>query len=460
MTNRKLNTPLANALREQVQLKRHRFHVPFHAGRNLAHWPNMAKDALHALDLTELPPLDVLGNPQGVLRDSQAEVASLYKVRESFYLINGASTGIMAAMMASGLREDETVLLARNCHRSAVHALILTGHQPYWLLPEPVEDWGLWGAVSPEALEQTLAKHPEIGLFVMTHPTYEGVGSEIKAIAQICRQHQVKLIVDEAHGSLWPLFDELPASAVHVNGVDAVVHSLHKSAGSLTQTAVLHLPHGSRLSPEDIQQALNVLQTTSPSYVLLGNMETTLAHTDSPEGRQHITRWLEEIAAFRAWIKTTLETIRLLPYERGGGFHVFLASRKLTGEDFATRLEDTHDIAFEAATERGVLLMMNGGLSQGALTALQSALTEIDTQTRSKPDVTYPPTAFSLPKMAMSPRAAFYARGTQVPAPESVGRIAQQVVASCPPGIPVLIPGEVITHVHEPFLSAYVQVVE
>jgi arginine decarboxylase len=446
-----VKTPLAKALQAQIALNRHRFHVPAHAGSNFTGF-SVLDESLYVADFTELPDLDVLGNPQGVLRDSQAEAAKLYQAAQTYYLINGASVGLMAVLLAYGTGK---VLVARNCHRSIIHGLLLSGAMPEWILPEVDETWGVWGAISPETLEIRLQESPDIGLFVMTHPTYEGIGSDILAIAQICRKNKVKLLVDEAHGSLWPLSDALPTSSMTA-GADAVVHSLHKSGGSLTQTALLHLSEDSGFPPEEIQEALNLLQTTSPSYPLLANIEATCAFWNSPEGLERIHQSITMAQEMRQWIAQSLSTIHVLDT---AGLQIFLKSSKLWGEDLATTLEETHDIAFEAATPYGVLLLMNLGLTDSAISALKTALVIIDTQYKPMPDITFPPLHFALPKTQLSPRDAYLSTSALLLKADCVGKISRQVVATCPPGIPLLIPGEVISGRHLPLLPDSLMIV-
>ncbi len=453
------NTPLLNALHEQVHLNRHRFHVPFHSGINLSEPILPSLENWFHYDLTELPPLDVLGDPQGVLLESQAMVAELFGARQSFYLINGASVGIMAALMALELPPGRQVLVARNCHRSVIHGLILTGAEPVWMLPEVNEAWGLWGGIDPMRLRQKLHENPQISAFVMTHPTYEGISSDIKAIQAICAEHNVLLIVDEAHGSLWPLVDDLPTSALEI-GADAVIHSLHKSGGSLTQTGLLHLPLGSGLSPERVQQCLNLLQTTSPSYPLLANLEATCFFLGSEAGQTLIAEKLENIRLLRAWIASELSTIEAYPVDASRQeFQLFLRSSKYTGEMLAEILEERYALAFESALPRGVLLNLNLGLTKAAFDALQSALLDIDKASMALPDVDDVPIHFELPNVACLPQKAFFPPGEAVSREKSVGRIAKSIVATCPPGIPILMPGEIIHERHLPYLADEVQVV-
>ncbi len=452
-------TPLLDSLKTEVQRQRLRFHVPAHAGNGFFDEALSLQSNLYSYDLTELPPLDVLGAPEGVLKASQKQVADLFGVQDSYYLVNGASTGIMAALLACNLHEGDAVLVARNCHRSVIHGLILTGAEPIWLLPQQLEPWGLWGEINPADLEKQLQENSQIKAFVMTHPTYEGIGSDINAIAAICHQHNATLIVDEAHGSLWPLSDLRPHSAITA-GADAVIHSLHKSGGSLTQTALLHLPNRSQIKPEVVQQALNVLQTTSPSYIFLASLESTCAYLASAAGQKQIQQRQDEAANFRDLVQTTLSTIEVLSKPLiQNHLQIFIRSSKLSGEDLATCLEEKHDIAFEAYSTKGVLLLLNLGLPETALSQLQQALQIIDKESQNLPNMSPPPIRFDLPQTHLSPRKAFFAKGHLVEREKSIGRISKQIVASCPPGIPILIPGEIISEYHIPLLPQSIQVI-
>lgn len=458
--------PLLRALSETVQKQHHRFHVPCHAGHGFFGLLQELQQNLYTYDLTELPTLDVLGNPAGVLRDSQEQVARWFGARDSFYLVNGATVGLMAALLACGVTEQSHVLLARNAHRSVIQGLVLTGATPQWILPDMLTDWGLWGAVSPRRLEAVLASaSPRPEIFVLTHPTYEGLPSDVAAIASVCKRYGVKLIVDEAHGSLWPLFPDLLPQSAMAAGADAVVHSLHKSAGCLTQSALLHLPHGSAILPEAAQDALNLLQTTSPSYVLLANMEAVCAFWASASGQALFQRHYQTVAGLRAWIDSSLGSIRLLPSPSGQpfGLQLYLKSRQLPGEAFAEQLEDLHGIAYESVTPYGVLLLMNAGLSQADFEALQNALSAIEAEPVFEPVaeklVLSASSQFALPEMASTPREAFQCAGRQVARENAVGCVSKQVVANCPPGIPVVVPGECISRAHLPFLPDVLTVI-
>ncbi len=445
--------PLNEAIQTYLNLQRRRFHVPAHAGRPLL--PD-GMDSLrtdpYGWDLTEVEGLDVLSEPSGCLREAQQRVAAQYGVRESFFLVNGASVGLTAAMLSVAGPGDK-VLLPRNVHRSVLSGLILSGAQPVWLLPEFLPEWGLWGSLSPDAVRQALVAHPDAKALFVTSPTYEGIGSDIPALAALCRAHGVLLVVDEAHGGLWPFAPPLPNSACRQEA-DAVVHSLHKSAGSLTQTALAHLPQGSRLEAHRFQQALNTLQTTSPSYLLMANLEATCAWLGSPDFAAHWEAHWQRIQDFRDQLRSSLSGFRLFePVDpamaaRWDAGRIYLAHPAESGEAWGPRLEAEGRIAYESASPYGVLYVANLGLQAEDYAAFLAVFEAEDARLRGRDNAhwlalqTMARDGVCLPEMAMSPREAFFAPGLPVPASQAVGRVSRETVVHCPPGIPVLMPGE------------------
>ncbi len=455
--------PLVQALIEYNHLQRRRYHVPAHAGFKLlpAAW-DLPLDP-YCYDLTELDGLDVLSEPTEALLAAQTQVAQLFDVAHTFFLINGASVGLMAALL-SALRPGETVLLPRNVHRAVLSGLILTGARPVWFLPDRLPDWGLWGAVTPAQVEAQLNAHPEATALVITSPTYEGVGSDVAALAQLCLARGVLLIVDEAHGSLWPFSSALPTSAAHL-GADVVIHSMHKSGGSLTQSALAHLPKGSRVDPVVFQQCLNTLQTTSPSYLLMASLEATCHALASPDGQRRIVSLIEQTQSLRDTWKAQLNTFRLFDgREQQIPFcdpcKLYLIHPYEAGDDWGPRLEADRQMAYESASPYGVLYLANLGLQSEDWAYLQASLLEED-DCASVSDATASPVRASLteqnpavllPDMVMLPRDAFFAPGERVTSAEALDRIVKETVVHCPPGIPVLLPGERVLPAHLPFL--------
>jgi len=468
------NPTLDQALKHYDSHGRHRFHVPAHAGHGERLGASSLLSDPYRYDLTELDGLDVLSDPEGCLADSQASIASIFNVAQSFLLVNGATVGIEAALLAA-LKPGDKVLLPRNVHRSVVSGLILTGAQPVWFLPERHSQWGLWGAVSIKSIEQELEKQPDIIALVLTSPTYEGIGSNIEAIATLCRNKNVLLIVDEAHGSLWPLSDRLPQSAVQA-GADCVIHSIHKSAGCLTQGALAHLPHHSRISSAAYQQALNLLQTTSPSYLLMASIEACCHFWQREEGQARLNTWLDQVAELRTQLAQGLKTLSLFEGENSQQAQLCDPSKlywihpQIQGDDWGAQFEEELKLAYESASPYGVLYLMNPGLENDDFKTFADLMHEGETliAQQSPPTLTLPlqgrgdnsiaamldaqNPAILLPEIALAPREAFFSESEHIETQLALNRISHEMIVRCPPGIPVLMPGERITEAHIPFL--------
>lgn len=462
-----MQAPLFEAVTAYLKLQRRRFHVPGHAGVAFLGAANGLEpfgftQALLQADLTELDGLDVLGWPEGCLLESQALCAQAFGVKASFYCTQGSTTALQAAMLATFQPGDE-VLLPRNAHRAVVSAVVLAGLQPVWLLPPWLEDWGLWGGLSEPLVAAALAKNPAVKGLILTHPTYEGLSSEIEAIAKLCFSHNKRLIVDEAHGALWGFSNQLPSSATQAgqafSGVDAVIQSAHKTVGSLTQTAWLHLPKGSSLLKERVQDCLNLLHTTSPSYPLLLSLEAAWVYLSSDAGKANLQSTLGLCNQFRQVAKG-LNAFHLLemPNQQADLSRFYLRHAAQAGEDWAAELEQTYALSYESATPYGALYLGQLGLTWADYEALLQGLQALESSVF-HPLKPLPQPEFALPEQAMLPREAFFAPGQTVAQAQAVGRIAKQTVVRCPPGIPVLLPGEMIGAHHLPHCPPYLSVV-
>ena len=289
------------------------FHMPGHK-RNMGKW-GFADP--FSFDITEIDGFDNLHHAEGILKEAQERAARVYGARRTFFLINGSSAGILAAVSAC-VSKGGKLLMARNCHKAVYHAASLLDLETVYVYPEQERRYGLNGGISPERVERLLEEHPGVQAVIVTSPTYDGVVSDIRKIAQIVHERGLFLIVDEAHGAHFRYISLFPQSALEL-GADVVIQSVHKTLPSLTQTALLHIkcngPNGSCLADrERIDRYLHMVQSSSPSYVLMASIENSIFQM----GRMKFDAYGENLL----YIRKNLENMRFLQ----------LAGEKLIGK--------------------------------------------------------------------------------------------------------------------------------
>ena len=219
-------------------------------------------------DITEVKGFDDLHHPEGILREAMEDAAALYKSDASYFLVNGSTAGILSAVTAV-TRPGDRILLARNCHKSALNAVTLRGLKPLWLMPPAVSELGVYGSIDPKDVEKALSEHRGIAAVFIVSPTYEGIVSDVASIAEIAHRFGVPLIVDAAHGAHFRFGKAFPQDALSC-GADIVIESLHKTLPALTQTAILHI-RSSLVNKEKVEFALQAYQSSSPSYLLIAS---------------------------------------------------------------------------------------------------------------------------------------------------------------------------------------------
>ncbi|MBR1460668.1 aminotransferase class V-fold PLP-dependent enzyme, partial [bacterium] len=243
--------PIVEALKTAFDNPTYQFHIPGHT-KGLGTLPDfrnlLGKKALKVDTTDEFDGLGTLNPATGPIKEAQELAAQAFGARKTFFLLNGSTIGNLA--IAMGLtKQGQKVIVNRNCHRSILTGLIISGAEPLWVLPEKFSDWGLWGNIKAEDVEKLLQENDNVSAVWITNPTYEGVVSDVKSISEICKRYDVPLIVDEAHGCLWNFNDKLPETSLKL-GADIVVHSLHKTGGSLSQSSMLHISQDAQINAD------------------------------------------------------------------------------------------------------------------------------------------------------------------------------------------------------------------
>ena len=423
------------------------------------------------IDITEIDNFDNLHNPEGIIKEAERLAARLYGARESIYSVNG-STGAILAVLGL-IHRGEAVLMARNCHKSVYHGVELYGLVPYYLEGE-TDSLGIYLSISPKEVEEALrtsafrrkdldkegnAENPNnsgIKLVVITSPTYEGVVSDIADIADICHRYGAFLLVDEAHGAHFGFDDYFPASAVSL-GADFVVQSFHKTLPSYTQTAILHICTEKEKIIDKIRRQFNLIETSSPSYIFLAGMEGSL-NLIKDHGRELFDDYKKRLISFREGV-ATLKNIRL--YAPLNAFNYDYGKLVITaGDNLGAKLYrylyDNHHLVMEMKSKDYVIAMTSIFDTDEGFYRLLKALTELDSDetfftldNKANFDYTLMDRRWgTLPERKYIPfeavRLADIYGKYKVSLEKSRGLTSADYVYFYPPGIPLLVPGEVI----------------
>lgn len=456
----KIKAPIVEALKTAYNHPTYQFHIPGHT-KGLGTLPEfrrlVGKRALMVDTTDEFDNLGTLTPATGPIKEAEELAAEAFGAKRTFFLINGSTIGNLA--IAMGLtRKGQKVIVNRNCHRSILTGLIISGAEPLWIVPEKLSDWGLWGNIEAKDVETLLENNDDVSAVWITNPTYEGVVSDIESIAKICKKFDVPLIVDEAHGCLWNFNDKLPTSSLKL-GADIVVHSLHKTGGSMSQSSMLHVSENSKICVEDVERALMLLHTTSPSLMLLGSLDAARANLQSERGQKQLSKAI----ANAKFLRSEIDKMKSIHHLKSGfGYKtdvtkIFIKADGLSGKRLESILEIDFGIEVESASDEGLLVLSNIGNKRSDFEYLAQCLHKIDTHNYK--DIYYLENKKHMPMLTpiikMSLRDAYFSEKEIILKEQAVGRLSGEVVAECPPGISILLPGELITEEHLPYLTDY-----
>ncbi len=412
-------------------------------------------------DFTELDGLDNLHFSSGCIRQSQTQAAEIFGAGQCFYLVNGTTAGLQAAIMASC--SNKQVFVPRHVHRSVYHSLLLAHAQPIYLPLELDEATSLPLGISTDVLAQYISQYPDCKNLILVNPTYQGITANNVQCVQLAKEHNITVIVDEAHGSHLHFHEKLPSSLLDA-GADLVVQSWHKTLPVLTQgSALLVHRHYKEPSPEAF---LSLLQTTSPSYLLLASLEAGSIYMGT-DSHKHISDSLQTIYDLHSRIENNLQTLHLLwkPEWNQDPFKLYLTSDFLNGAEMDAYLREQHAIYSEMQDSSGILFILPIQTDEAWTDRLYNALlaldqyaskkigtkkedstdtdaTETDKTSRSISQSFY---CRTIPQQIYPLQDAFYREKEAIPWHSAANHTAGQFILRYPPGIPLLVPGERIT---------------
>ena len=418
------------------------FHMPGHKRQPFS-FPNP-----YTVDITEITGFDNLHHPTEDLADMERRWARLYNAKNAFFMVNGTTGGILTAVF-SALKKGEELLLARNCHGSAYHGALLKDTKVHYIYPSFIQDASgvICGEISPKEMERCLQKHPKIKAVLFTSPTYEGVISDIRTLADIAHSYGVRVIVDAAHGAHFGICNSTYENPV-TQGADLVVVSLHKTLPSLTQTALLLTSKDCDIPEEEIRFYLDCFETSSPSYVLISSGMKCLRYLEE-KGEEAFSNYKALLDSFYEETKS-LAHIKLLkntketPMNKDFGKLVILGEGYISGTELFRRLRDEFDLELEMAATGYCIAMTSIMDTKEGLLRLKEALFFIDKdlkkQKKNKEDRNYPKTL-----QVMSMKDAVEGTKRRRPLEATKDCVSAGFVSFYPPGIPILAPGELIT---------------
>jgi len=439
-------------------------HTPGHKqGRGaLPEWRRLLGDRVFQLDLTELPGLDNLHDSQGIIREAEEAAAAYFGARRTFFLINGATAGILAVIMAKS-RPGSKVVLPRTSHQAVIHGLILSGAQPVYLPVRSSAELGLPGHVTEAELNACLAGLGEEALVVLLHPNYYGLAGEMRGQVAAARRHNCAVLADEAHGAHFCTSSLFPIPALEA-GADFAVQSAHKVLGSFTQTAFLHCRLENDL--ERMRELLRIVQSSSPSYLLMASLDAARCQCQmGKEGWEAAARLGEKLRLRISCLPGVLSPGEELLQTPGAAEYdptrlvVNISGLGITGFEAAEWLRLERKILVEMADLQNLVFILGPADGEqeadilleglGAMAAACSAGGR--KERRGHPD----PLLLPVPRQAMTPRDAFFAPHSPVEWEHACGKIAAEVIAPYPPGTPVICPGEMIREEALDFLEEW-----
>ncbi|MCH5186440.1 MAG: aminotransferase class I/II-fold pyridoxal phosphate-dependent enzyme [Oscillospiraceae bacterium] len=441
--------PIYEALIEYKKKRVVSFDVPGHKqGKANPELTELFGEKAISVDVNSMKPLDNLCHPVGVIREAEKIAAEAFGASEVFFMINGTSSAVQAMVMYA-LKRGEKIIMPRNVHRSAINALIVTGAVPVYVNPGVNNELGIPLGMSVEDVERAIAENPDAKAVLINNPTYYGICSDLKRIVEAAHRAGMLALVDEAHGTHFYFGENMPVSAMAANA-DAAAVSMHKTGGSLTQSSFLVMNSG--INAGYMRQTVNLMQTTSGSYLLLASLD--LARRNLALNGNNIFAKVMDYAEYARKEINAAGGFYAFSREIINGKDVFdfdvtklsIHTRNigLAGIEVYDILRDDYGIQIEFGDIGNILAVISVGDRMFEIERLISSLSEIK-RLYAKPSAGMFEQEYINPDIVLTPQEAFYSQKKQVCIKESAGNICAEFVMCYPPGIPILAPGERIT---------------
>lgn len=430
------------------------FHMPGHKKGKIYDklgYGDLVKN-LYKMDTTEIIETDNLHSPEGIIKDSQERASKIFRSEKSYYLVNGSTCGIQAAILST-CSPGEKILVNRDCHQSAINTFILGDINPIYIKGSICEDTYTIKGVNEKDVLDAIDDNSDIKVLMLTYPSYYGMVFDLEKICTYAHEKGIVVIVDEAHGAHLGLSDKLPKSALE-QGADIVIQSIHKTLPSFTQSSIIHV-QGDLIDKKNLERFLKIVQSSSPSYVMMASLEIAIDIYDR-YGKDLMQGLLSNIDDFEKDL-SEINGVKVLKGHDKTKVFVSLKDLGINGYDLEETLRYKYNIQVELSNYYGVLLICTIGNEKDDfdkfLCAIKSIVEDLSGDKnndldKSEDNVTklmklnYPDL---IPQKIISPREAFYSDKKAVLLKESIGKISGEYIIPYPPGISLTSPGEIIT---------------
>jgi arginine/lysine/ornithine decarboxylase len=425
------------------------FDVPGHKrGRGNPELRELLGERCVSLDVNSMKPLDNLCHPMSVIKEAEELAAEAFGADHAFFMVGGTTSSVQSMVMAA-CRAGEKIILPRNVHKSVINALILNGAVPVYVDPKVDEKLGISLGMELDDLHQAILDNPDAVCVLVNNPTYYGICSDLRGIVKLAHEHDMLVLVDEAHGTHLYFGKNLPVNAMAA-GADMASVSMHKSGGSLTQSSLLLV--NKTVNWEYVSQIINLTQTTSASYLLLSSLDISrrnlaLRGEESfakvVEMAEYAREEINEIGGYYAYGRELVNGNSVYDFDVTK-LSVYTRDIGLAGIEVYDLLRDEYDIQIEFGDITNVLAYISIGDRIQDIERLVGALADIK-RLYSKDPAHMLKSEYISPKVCVSPQKAFYSDKESLPIRDTAGRICAEFVMCYPPGIPILAPGELIT---------------
>ncbi|MFC6331312.1 aminotransferase class I/II-fold pyridoxal phosphate-dependent enzyme [Paenibacillus septentrionalis] len=459
-------TPLFTALTEHAAQNPVQFHIPGHKkgmGSDPEFRSFIGENAL-SIDLINIAPLDDLHQPTGVIEEAQKLAADAFGADYTYFSVQGTSGAIMT-MILSVCAPGDKIIIPRNIHKSVLSAIIFAGARPVFISPAQDKNLGIDHGITTRSVRRALERHPDAKAVLVINPTYFGICANLKEIVDLVHSYHIPVLVDEAHGVLIHFNKKLPMSAMEA-GADMAATSVHKLGGSMTQSSVLNVKKG-LINPHRVQTILSMLTTTSTSYLLLASLDTSRRQlalygeqiaNQAIELAQQAREAINQIPGLYCFGEDILGDEATYDYDPTK-VTIHVRHLGVTGYDTENWLREHFNLEIEMSDMYNILCLITPGDNAESVQKLIIALKTLSETyyegAKARELVVKIP---EIPQLSLTPRDAFYAETEVIPFKESAGRIMAEFIYVYPPGIPILLPGEVISQNNIDYIIEHVEV--